>query len=128
MLFDELYKICKIVCELILDEKYMVGCVIVCLFVGEFGNFICILNCYDYVLKLFGCIVMNELKDSDYDVIVIGKIFDIYDGEGVIELFCMKFNMDGMDKFVDILNMDFIGFSFLNLVDFDVLFGYCCDL
>lgn len=110
------------------DDLYMIGCVIVCLFLGELGNFICIFNCYDYVLKFFGCIVMNELKDNDIDVIVIGKIFDIYDGEGVIKFFCIKLNMDGMDKLVDILNMDFIGLSFLNLVDFDVFYGYCCDL
>lgn len=79
---DELYKICKIARELTLDEKYMVGRVIARPFVGEPGNFTRTPNRHDYALKPFGRTVMNELKDSDYDVIAIGKISDIYDGEG----------------------------------------------
>lgn len=75
----------------------MFGCIIVCLFVGELGVFVRMLNCYDYVLKLFKLIVMDVLKDGGKDVIVIGKIFDIFDGEGVMEFICMKLNMDGMD-------------------------------
>lgn len=71
---------------------------------------------------------MNEMKDSGLDVILIGKIFDIYDGEGIIFLWRIVFNMDGMDKVIDMLGEDFIGLSFVNFVDFDVLFGYCCDL
>ena len=82
---DELYKICKIARELTLDEKYMVGRVIARPFVGEPGNFTRTPNRHDYALKPFGRTVMNELKDSDYDVIAIGKISDIYDGEGVTE-------------------------------------------
>lgn len=82
---------------MIKDFKYLIGCIIVCLYVGELGNFICIFNWYDYVLKFFGKIVLDYLKDGGYDVIVIGKINDIYDGEGVIEVVCMKSNMDGMD-------------------------------
>lgn len=97
ILFEEFYEICEKVCELIKDFKYLIGRIIVWLYVGEFGNFIRIFNWYDYVLKLFGWIVMNSFKDSGYDVIVIGKINDIYDGEGVIEVICIKNNMDGMD-------------------------------
>ena len=124
---DELYKICKIARELTLDEKYMVGRVIARPFVGEPGNFTRTPNRHDYALKPFGRTVMNELKDSDYDVIAIGKISDIYDGEGVTESLRTKSNMDGMDKLVDTLNMDFTGLSFLNLVDFDALFGHRRD-
>lgn len=124
---DELYKICKIARELTLDEKYMVGRVIARPFVGEPRNFTRTPNRHDYALKPFGRTVMNELKDSDYDVIAIGKISDIYDGEGVTESLRTKSNMDGMDKLVDTLNMDFTGLSFLNLVDFDALFGHRRD-
>lgn len=124
---EELYKICKIARELTLDEKYMVGRVIARPFVGEPGNFTRTPNRHDYALKPFGRTVMNELKDSDYDVIAIGKIADIYDGEGVTESLRTKSNMDGMDKLVDTLNMDFTGISFLNLVDFDALFGHRRD-
>ncbi|HDR7316875.1 phosphopentomutase [Bacillus toyonensis] len=124
---DELYEICKIARELTLDEKYMVGRVIARPFVGEPGKFTRTPNRHDYALKPFGRTVMNELKDSDYDVIAIGKISDIYDGEGVTESLRTKSNMDGMDKLVDTLNMDFTGLSFLNLVDFDALFGHRRD-
>lgn len=124
---DELYKICKIARELTLDEKYMVGRVIARPFLGEPGKFTRTSNRHDYALKPFGRTVMNELKDEKYDVIAIGKISDIYDGEGVTQSLRTKSNMDGMDKLVDTLSMDFTGLSFLNLVDFDALFGHRRD-
>ncbi|NEU34964.1 phosphopentomutase, partial [bacterium LRH843] len=87
-------------------------------------NFTRTANRHDYALKPFGRTVMNELKDSNFDVIAIGKISDIYDGEGVTKSLRTKSNMDGMDKLIDTLKMDFNGLSFLNLVDFDALFGH----
>lgn len=124
---DELYKICKIARELTLDEKYMVGRVIARPFVGEPGNFTRTPNRHDYALKPFGRTVMNELKDSNFDVIAIGKISDIYDGEGVTEAIRTTSNMDGMDKFIQTFDKDFTGLSFINLVDFDALFGHRRD-
>ncbi|MHC8967257.1 phosphopentomutase [Priestia aryabhattai] len=124
---DELYKICKIARELTLDDPYMIGRVIARPFLGEPGNFTRTSNRHDYALKPFGRTVMNELKDNDIDVIAIGKISDIYDGEGVTKSLRTKSNMDGMDKLVDTLNMDFTGLSFLNLVDFDALYGHRRD-
>jgi len=124
---DELYKICEIARELTLDEKYMVGRVIARPFLGSPGEFKRTANRHDYALKPFGRTVMNELKDSGYDVLAIGKISDIYDGEGVTQSLRTVSNMDGMDKLVDTLNMDFTGLSFLNLVDFDALFGHRRD-
>lgn len=124
---DELYKICKIARELTLDEKYMVGRVIARPFVGEPGSFKRTANRHDYALKPFGRTVMNELKDSGYDVIAIGKISDIYDGEGVTKSLRTISNQDGMDKLIDTLSMDFTGISFLNLVDFDALYGHRRD-
>ncbi|MDC0701301.1 phosphopentomutase [Priestia sp. AB] len=124
---DELYKICEIARELTLDDPYMIGRVIARPFSGEPGNFARTSNRHDYALKPFGRTVMNELKDNDIDVIAIGKISDIYDGEGVTKSLRTKSNMDGMDKLVDTLNMDFTGLSFLNLVDFDALYGHRRD-
>ncbi|WP_099351769.1 phosphopentomutase [Fredinandcohnia onubensis] len=124
---DELYKICEIARELTLDEKYMVGRIIARPFVGEPGNFTRTSNRHDYALKPFERTVMNELSDIGLDVIAIGKISDIYDGEGVTQSLRTKSNMDGMDKLVETLEMDFTGLSFLNLVDFDALFGHRRD-
>jgi phosphopentomutase len=123
----ELYKICEIARELTLDEKYMVGRVIARPFVGEPGNFTRTPNRHDYALKPFDRTVMNELKDSGLDVIAIGKISDIYDGEGVTEAIRTTSNMDGMDKFIQTFNKNFTGLSFINLVDFDALFGHRRD-
>jgi phosphopentomutase len=124
---EELYDICKIARELTLDEKYMVGRVIARPFIGEPGDFKRTSNRHDYALKPFGRTVMNELKDSGLDVLAIGKISDIYDGEGVTESLRTVSNMDGMDKLLQTLDQDFTGLSFLNLVDFDALFGHRRD-
>lgn len=124
---EEQYEICKIARELTLDEKYMVGRVIARPFLGEPGNFKRTSNRHDYALKPFGRTVMNELKDSGLDVLAIGKIADIYDGEGVTESLRTISNMDGMDKLLQTLDQDFTGLSFLNLVDFDALFGHRRD-
>ncbi|MGG4040167.1 phosphopentomutase [Bacillus smithii] len=124
---DELYKICEIARELTLDEKYKVGRVIARPFIGEPGHFTRTSNRHDYALKPFGRTVMNELKDSGFDVIAIGKISDIYNGEGVTEAIRTKSNMDGMDKFISVFDQDFTGLSFINLVDFDALYGHRRD-
>jgi phosphopentomutase len=124
---EEQYRICKIARELTLDEKYMVGRVIARPFLGEPGNFKRTANRHDYALKPFDRTVMNEMKDSGLDVISIGKISDIYDGEGVTKSLRTVSNMDGMDKLVESLDMEFTGMSFLNLVDFDALYGHRRD-
>lgn len=124
---DELYKICKIARELTLDEKFMVGRVIARPFIGEPGNFKRTSNRHDYALKPFDRTVMNELKDSGLDVIALGKISDIYDGEGVTKAIRTVSNMDGMDKLIETLDMEFTGLSFVNLVDFDAMYGHRRD-
>ncbi|MGD6895427.1 phosphopentomutase [Bacillus infantis] len=124
---DELYTICKIARELTLDEKYMVGRVIARPFIGQPGTFKRTANRHDYALKPFDRTVMNELKDGGLDVLAIGKISDIYDGEGVTKSLRTVSNMDGMDKLLETMDMDFTGLSFLNLVDFDALFGHRRD-
>lgn len=78
-------------------------------------------------MKPYGRTVMNELKDAGFDVLAIGKISDIYDGEGVTKSLRTVSNMDGMDKLMETLHTDFTGLSFLNLVDFDALYGHRRD-
>ncbi|MHC5547589.1 phosphopentomutase [Bacillus subtilis] len=124
---EELHRICETARELTLDPKYMVGRIIARPFVGEPGQFKRTPNRHDYALKPFDRTVMNELKDSGLDVISIGKISDIYDGEGITSSRRTVSNMDGMDKVIDTLGEDFTGLSFANLVDFDALFGHRRD-
>ncbi|WP_370224783.1 phosphopentomutase [Cytobacillus sp.] len=124
---EEQYKICKIARELTLDEKYMVGRVIARPFLGEPGNFQRTSNRHDYALKPFDRTVMNEMADSGLDVLAIGKISDIFNGEGVTEAIRTTSNMDGMDKLIETFEKEFTGLSFLNLVDFDALFGHRRD-
>ncbi|RFU67775.1 phosphopentomutase [Peribacillus saganii] len=123
----ELYKICEIAREITLRDEFKLGRVIARPFIGEPGNFQRTPNRHDYALKPFGRTVMNELKDAGCDVLAIGKISDIYDGEGVTESLRTVSNMDGMDKLLQTLDMDFTGLSFLNLVDFDALYGHRRD-
>ncbi|WP_085991976.1 phosphopentomutase [Oceanobacillus senegalensis] len=124
---EEQYQICEYARELTLDEKYMVGRVIARPFIGEPGAFERTSNRHDYALKPFGRTVMNELKDSNYDVIALGKISDIYDGEGVTKAVRTVDNDDGMTKLVESLKNEFRGISFLNLVDFDAKYGHRRD-
>ncbi|MEQ6390926.1 phosphopentomutase [Bacillaceae bacterium S4-13-58] len=124
---EEQYRICEIARELTLDEKYMVGRVIARPFIGEPGNFERTSNRHDYALKPFDRTVLNELKDQDFDVIALGKISDIYDGEGITQSIRTKDNMDGMDQLVKTLDQEFRGISFLNLVDFDAKYGHRRD-
>ena len=124
---EELYKICEIARELTLQPEYLVGRVIARPFVGTPGNFTRTSNRHDYALKPFGRTTMNVLKDAGFDVIAIGKISDIFNGEGVTDAVRTKNNKDGMDKFAEVVRRDFHGISFLNLVDFDANFGHRRD-
>lgn len=124
---EEQYRICEIARELTLDEKYMVGRIIARPFIGKPGAFERTSNRHDYALKPFGRTVMNELKDNGLDVIALGKISDIYDGEGVTEAIRTKDNDDGMTKLSESMDMQFHGISFLNLVDFDAKYGHRRD-
>lgn len=123
----ELYEICEFCREITRDDPYMLGRIIARPFVGEPGNFTRTANRHDYALKPFGRTTMNELQDQGFDVIALGKISDIYDGEGITKAIRTKSNMDGMDKFISTLDESFTGLSFLNLVDFDALFGHRRD-
>ncbi|MED5016372.1 phosphopentomutase [Paenibacillus chibensis] len=123
----ELYEICEFCREITLEDPYMLGRIIARPYVGEPGAFKRTPNRHDYALKPFSRTVMSELKDANFDVIAIGKISDIYDGEGVTKAIRTTSNMDGMDKIIATMDEDFTGLSFLNLVDFDALYGHRRD-
>ncbi|ARJ40151.1 phosphopentomutase [Sporosarcina ureae] len=124
---EEQYRICEIARELTLQPEFLVGRVIARPFVGEPGTFTRTTNRHDYALKPFGKTVMNELQDKGYDVFAIGKIADIYNGEGVTEAVRTTGNMDGVDQLVSVMKKEFEGLSFVNLVDFDALYGHRRD-
>lgn len=124
---EELYEICEIARELTLEPEYLVGRVIARPFVGAQGAFKRTSNRHDYALTPFDLTVMNALKDTGKEVIAIGKIDDIYNGAGVTKALRTKDNMDGMDKIIGVAGEDFNGLSFLNLVDFDALYGHRRD-
>ncbi|MDL4841215.1 phosphopentomutase [Aquibacillus rhizosphaerae] len=123
----ELYEICEYVRVLTKSPNYMVGRVIARPFIGEPGAFERTPNRHDYALKPFERTVMNELKDEKYEVIAIGKIADIYDGEGVTDSLRTVSNMDGVNKLIETMDRSFTGLSFLNLVDFDAIYGHRRD-
>ncbi|WP_270166598.1 phosphopentomutase [Paenibacillus sp. SYP-B4298] len=124
---QELYAICDYCREITREDPYMLGRIIARPYVGSPGAFKRTANRHDYALKPFGRTVMNELKDAGLEVIALGKINDIYDGEGVTRTIRTASNMDGMDQLVKVLDERFTGLSFLNLVDFDALYGHRRD-
>ena len=122
---DELYRCCEIAREITLRDEYKVGRVIARPYVvtGK-GHFTLTSNRHDYALKPYGRTVLNELKDNGYDVISVGKISDIFDGEGITESNKSTSSIHGMEQTLEIMDKDFKGVCFVNLVDFDALWGH----
>ncbi|WP_205732805.1 phosphopentomutase [Enterococcus faecalis] len=125
---EELYKICQYVRDITKDEPYMIGRIIARPYVGEPGNFTRTSNRHDYALDPFGHTVLDSLKENGNDVIAVGKINDIFNGQGITEAIRTKSNMDGVDQLLTVMNKDFTGLSFTNLVDFDALYGHRRDV
>lgn len=123
---DELYRVCEIARELTMKDEWKVGRVIARPFVGTGkGAFQRTSNRHDYALKPFAKTALDSLKAKGLDVISVGKINDIFDGEGITESNRTKSNFDGMEQTIEIVkNRDFEGFLFVNLVDFDALWGH----
>ncbi|MGY3724053.1 phosphopentomutase [Granulicatella balaenopterae] len=121
---EELYRICEYTREITKDDPYMIGRIIARPYVGEPGAFVRTSNRHDYALDPFGKTTLDFLKEDGKDVIAIGKINDIFNGQGITSFVRTANNMDGVDKFVEVLKQDFTGMSFTNLVDFDALFGH----
>ena len=121
---DELYRICEYARSITLERPALLGRIIARPYVGEPGNFQRTSNRHDYALSPFGETTLDFLKKDGFDVIAIGKINDIFNGQGITEFVRTKDNMDGVDKLVEVLKKDFTGMSFLNLVDFDAVYGH----
>lgn len=121
----ELYRCCEIARELTLRDEWKVGRVIARPYVGKKkGEFKRTANRHDYALKPFGKTALDALKAGGYDVISVGKIFDIFDGEGLTESNKSQSSVHGMEQTIDIAKRDFTGLCFTNLVDFDALWGH----
>jgi phosphopentomutase len=120
---EELYEMCEIARE-ILRGKDAVARVIARPFIGEPGSFERTANRRDYSLNPFEPTVLDHAKDAGFDVQAVGKIVDIFNGQGITEDVHTKSNMDGIDKTLDYLATDSKGIIFTNLVDFDAKFGH----
>ena len=122
---DELYRCCEIARELTMRDEWKVGRVIARPYVGrKKGEFRRTSNRHDYALKPYGATVLNALKDAGYDVISVGKIADIFDGEGITESNKSKSSVHGMEQTIELAGRDFTGLCFVNLVDFDAQWGH----
>lgn len=122
---DELYRCCEIARELTLKDEWKVGRVIARPYVGrKKGEFVRTSNRHDYALKPFGETALNVLKDAGLDVISVGKIYDIFDGEGLTESNKSKSSVHGMEQTIEIAKREFEGLCYVNLVDFDALWGH----
>ncbi len=121
----ELYRCCEIARELTLRDEWKVGRVIARPYIGKKkGEFKRTANRHDYALKPTGKTALDALKAGGYDVISIGKIKDIFDGEGITESYKSQSSVHGMEQTIEVMDKDFHGFCFVNLVDFDALWGH----
>lgn len=123
---EQLYEYCR-TARKILTGKHSVGRVIARPFIGKSGNFKRTSNRHDFSLEP-PTTMLDCLKESGFDVISVGKIFDIFAGKGITEKHLTKNNADGMSVIDTIFETDFNGLCFVNLVDFDMLFGHRNDI
>ena len=108
-----------------MKDEWKVGRVIARPYVGrKKGEFKRTSNRHDYALKPYGRTALDVLKDAGLDVISVGKIYDIFDGEGLTESNKSKSSVHGMEQTLEIAQRDFTGLCYVNLVDFDALWGH----
>ncbi|MBR3891725.1 MAG: phosphopentomutase [Bacilli bacterium] len=122
----ELYKMCEIAREVTLKDEWKVDRIIARPFIGTNAtNFTRTSNRHDYATSPFAPTYMDNLKEAGYDVIAIGKINDIFNGQGITYFEKTKSNIDGMEKTIRIAkDVDFTGLCFVNLVEFDSEYGH----
>ena len=127
---DELYKICEYARKITIENPdWMVGRIIARPFVGKTKEtFKRTTNRHDYALKPFSKTCLNVLSENGFDTIAVGKINDIFDGYGITDFVRTTSNEDGMDKTIEFAKTDFNGLCFVNLVDFDALYGHRRDV
>lgn len=123
---EELYNVCAYARKITIENpEWQVGRIIARPFVGHSRDtFTRTTNRHDYAIKPFAKTTLNFLQDKGYNVISVGKIYDIFDGYGIDESHRTKSNHDGMEQTISLLDKDFTGLCFVNLVDFDALYGH----
>ena len=124
---EELYGICQKARDIMTGE-HAVGRVIARPFTGEPGNFTRTANRHDFSLAAPSSTMLDLLKSEGFDVISIGKIFDLFAGRGLTESNPTKGNTDGINKTIEFMDRDFNGLCFVNLVDFDMKYGHRNDI
>ena len=123
----ELYKICEIAREMLRGERE-VGRVIARPFTGEPGHFVRTSDRKDYAVPPPRGMLLDQLAEANVTIHSIGKIFDVFLGRGIREYDKTKSNADGMQKTLEAMNDTSTGLIYVNLVDFDQLFGHRNDV
>ncbi len=122
---ETLYRYSEIAREVTMKDEWRVGRIIARPYVGKKkGEFKRTSNRHDYALKPTGKTVLNVLEEAGLDVISVGKINDIFVGEGITEAHKSKSSVHGMEQTIELAEKDFTGLCFVNLVDFDALWGH----
>ncbi|MDD3122293.1 MAG: phosphopentomutase [Candidatus Izemoplasmatales bacterium] len=125
---EELYEICHKARELTMQDKWRVGRIIARPYIGDAKNgFKRTPHRHDYALSPTSKTVLNYLDEAKYDVISVGKIKDIFNGSGITDHYSIDSNHDGMVKTIALTHKDFTGLAFINLVDFDAVYGHRRD-
>ena len=125
---QNLYRCCEIAREICMRDEWMVGRVIARPYVGKRrGEFKRTSNRHDYAIKPWGDTALNALKNAGLEVISVGKIVDIFCEEGITKAYKSKSSVHGMEQTIEIAQTDFEGLCFVNLVDFDALWGHRRD-
>lgn len=124
---EQLYEYCRMARK-ILTGKHGVGRVIARPFTGESGNYTRTPRRHDFSLEPPGDTILNILQAHGKDTIAVGKIFDIFAGSGISEHVYTSGNAEGIERTLGYLDKDFEGICFINLVDFDMLYGHRRDI
>ena len=122
---EELYRCCETARRITMKDEWRVGRVIARPYIGmKKGEFKRTSNRRDYALQPPAPTVLNALKDAGNDVIGVGKIHDIFCGEGITKTYHSESSVHGMEQTIDVCKEEFTGLCFVNLVDFDALWGH----
>ena len=124
---EQLYEYCKIARK-ILTGEHGVGRVIARPFIGESGNYTRTSNRHDFSLEPPAVTMLDQMKEAGLDVLAVGKINDIFAGKGITEFVRTTGNEDGINKTLEYMERDFEGICFVNLVDYDMLYGHRNDV
>lgn len=124
---EQLYEYCAAARE-IMTGDYGVGRIIARPFTGDYPHFTRMVNRHDFSLEPPGVTMLDILSQNGLDTIGVGKIFDIFAGRGISRTVRTKGNRDGMEQTIRMQGEDFHGLCFVNLVDFDMLYGHRNDI